>query len=349
MLRLNNSQSIFLDFLRLSAVQLVVLGHAINLYSNVKIEWLQNFAVVIFFILSGLVISYSTISKMNKRSYSFKEFFIERFSRIYVALIPCLIFILLLDWLSIYLYVGYEYYDSLNFTTFVANVLMLQDFPFQHLFTSLGSGRPLWTLAIEWWLYMAFGFLVIKFMNKFYWKYIPFFILCLIVPIYHIIGRGNSLTLFWIFGVIITLSIPYFYKLINSNILLLVSLLFFLFFIRLYIVHDSYDVACAILLSMIISLILIYLSRIEILEKKYASVKSINFVVSYSFTLYLIHYTILCFLGNSLLKYKISDFWKVVIGIVVCNVIAKLWAMPFEEKYKRVTYFLKKKLLTVCV
>jgi peptidoglycan/LPS O-acetylase OafA/YrhL len=341
MLRLNNSQSIFLDFLRLSAVQFVVLGHAINFFSKFKIEWLQNLAVVIFFILSGLVISYSTIYKMNNAAYSLKEYAIERFSRIYAALIPCLIFIVCLDWLSIYLYAGYQYHDSLTVTTFMANILMLQDFPFQHVFTSLGSGRPLWTLAIEWWMYMAFGFLVLKFMNKFSWRYLPLFLFCLIVPIYHIIGRGNSLTLFWIFGVIITISIPYFNKLINNNIYLLCSLFIFLFFIRLYVTKDSYDVACAILLSLIISLMLIYLSRIEVLNS-YVPVKSIKFAVKYSFTLYLIHYTILCFLGNLLSKYNISDVWKIIIGMVVCNIIAKLWAIYFEEKYKEITCFLKK-------
>ena len=50
---------------------------------------MQNIAVLIFFILSGFLITYSTLRKKTfARNYSIFNYFIDRFTRIYVAFIP---------------------------------------------------------------------------------------------------------------------------------------------------------------------------------------------------------------------------------------------------------------------
>lgn len=339
--KLNSSQSIFLDLLRFFAVQFVLIGHALDDLTLCRIEWLQNLSVVVFFILSGIVISYSTIQKTEK-GYSLKEYLIDRFSRIYVAYVPCLIFIFALDFAHIYLDASsYSYLLAINIKTFVGNLFMLQDFPFQHVITSFGSGRPLWTLAIEWWLYMIFGVLLLKFWSKFDLKYVPLLLLCSVVPIYHIIGRGNSLTLLWIFGVMVTMSIPYFYKARTKSLYWLFIIFSLLFIIRIGIKRDAYDLGCGILISFLIALVLIYLSKnkCEVHSKLQSVTKS---MVSYSFTLYLIHYSILDFI-TSMINHSRNQWLLLLITILLCNFVAKVLALYTEDKYKIFASFLKNK------
>ncbi|MGB1307441.1 MAG: acyltransferase family protein [Oceanihabitans sp.] len=173
--KLSYSSSVYLDIIRAVSSQLVVVGHAISflaifpLIQPPKFPYIQNIAVLVFFILSGFLISYSIFRKDN---YSFKEYFIDRFSRIYAGLIPSILVVFIIDYVNIKLNPeGYNYYNAFNIKTFIGNLFMLEDFPGQVLvtnqpITSFGSGRTLWTLAVEWWLYMAFGYFIIKIWRK---------------------------------------------------------------------------------------------------------------------------------------------------------------------------------------
>ena len=59
----------------------------------------------------------------------------------------------------------------------------MQMIPDTYYITSFGFGRPLWILAIEWWLYMLFGLLYFFYSQSFSWKYLP---LLLLITILHI-------------------------------------------------------------------------------------------------------------------------------------------------------------------
>ncbi len=213
MQRMNYTQSLSLDALRIFAVQLVLVGHALSYFNIFQFDAIQNSAVVLFFILSGIVISYSLFHKMEKDNYKFREFYIDRFSRIYTALIPSLIFIFIIDLIQIYYLQNenYRYYNALDIKTFIGNIFMLQDFPLiqiLHKFeissfglTSFASGRPLWTLAIEWWLYMSFGLIALHFTKSFSKRHLLILAVFMIVPLFNsFTGRGNALTLYWMGG-----------------------------------------------------------------------------------------------------------------------------------------------------
>lgn len=175
MLKINSIQSLTLDIIRVFAAQIVLFGYAISFFCiNSTMPYIQNMGVVIFFILSGLIISYILIHK-SKEGYSFKEFFIERFARIYSGLIPSLIFIAIIDGIIQLYNPDYYKYSDYDIKTFFANIFMLQDYYVGHYFeqlvpdsfkiTSFGSGRPLWTLAIEWWIYMFMGLIYFFLLN----------------------------------------------------------------------------------------------------------------------------------------------------------------------------------------
>ncbi len=211
--RLTEGSSLLLDLLRGLSAQAVLLGHALfffGIYGPGAAPGafvMQNFAVLVFFVLSGLLITYSTVNKIRRggADYGFTRYFIDRFSRIFVTLVPALLLIVVLDLVSRSLAPGkYLYDDSFDLPTFVGNLLMLQDFPKLPI-TSFGSGQTLWTLAIEWWIYLLFGWGLLRVLrptSPAWYDYAVLFPL-LIVPSWNFWGGdGHGLTLTWIFGAI---------------------------------------------------------------------------------------------------------------------------------------------------
>lgn len=135
--KLTNSNSIFLDLIRGVSAQIVVIGHGLSffeIFPVLQVPKMQNIAVLIFFLLSGFLITYSTIRKNN---YSFKNYFLDRFTRIYTAFIPAIIFVFLIDTLNKKINPSdYMFDKAFNLMTFLGNIFMLQDFPvFRYLKT----------------------------------------------------------------------------------------------------------------------------------------------------------------------------------------------------------------------
>ena len=171
-MKLKKEVSVFLDLIRGISAQLVLIGHLLSFYKVEGFEMdkgrfvMQNFGVVVFFILSGFLIMHSVSSK--KGNYGFSDFFVDRFSRIFIAFIPALFFILLCDVGTFYFDKAFIYRDADSVKNFVGNIFMLQDHPVfnygisrinpEFNISAFGSGRPLWSVAVEWWIYMFFGF-----------------------------------------------------------------------------------------------------------------------------------------------------------------------------------------------
>jgi peptidoglycan/LPS O-acetylase OafA/YrhL len=137
--------------------------------------------VLLFFVLSGLLISYSLRNKLDNPEYRFRNYFVDRFSRIYSGLLPAM---LLGTIITVVIYVtNYSYFMDLcsmqstpSVLNFAMTLGMLESFPvdfFNSLFSTFGLSFPLpdvtpfgfngilWTLVILWWLYMVFGWIVI--------------------------------------------------------------------------------------------------------------------------------------------------------------------------------------------
>jgi peptidoglycan/LPS O-acetylase OafA/YrhL len=180
---------------------------------------------------------------------------------------------------------------------------MLQEHPLfvGHLgiaFMSFGSARPFWTLAVEWWIYMFFGYVFLKILNKKAVNRADIAIALLfgIVPAYNLVnGRGNGLFAYWLFGAAVYLAT-------TRNLLkftagglkrsLLLSLLA-LAGIRLYLTRAEYEPIFAFILSLVFFL-LIELSSDMTVNGRVSGL--IRFGASYSYTLYLIHYSVFYFL-----------------------------------------------------
>ena len=104
-------------------------------------------AVMVFFIISGFVI-YLSIVTSNQNS--FFEYFVKRFRRIYPIFLLALV-------VSVLTCSADE--PTLNISTAIGNLFMLQDFEYGKpgvWFSPLGGNSSLWSLSYEWWFYMMF-------------------------------------------------------------------------------------------------------------------------------------------------------------------------------------------------
>lgn len=331
-MKLAEGSSLFLDLVRAGAAQMVVFGHAMsyfgvfNILHEPNIPWMQNIAVVLFFILSGFIISYTVAQRISVQpTYGFYDYFVERFSRIFSAFIPALVLVLLVDLVSRALAPdAYRYISGFDIRTFVANLFMLQDYPFSFFFdccTSFGSARPFWTIAVEWWIYMFYGFLVLVLSKHTSVKSLLIGVLLAVVPFFHAtLGRGNGLAIVWFFGVIMYLLITdgRMFKVGNSVKVLVILLSLFAAAFRSAVVGmKAYDPIFAFLLALALIYCVDIFSSITF-PSVIATIIKVG--AGYSFTLYLLHYTILDFLDVHF-KY-VNSYLLFAIGLIVSNVLS---------------------------
>jgi len=179
-LALTPSGSAHLDLIRAAAAWAVMWGHLRGLFfvdfpqvarHSVwlgSIYFLTGFghqAVMVFFVLSGFFISSAILKRHATRSWSWRDYAIDRSSRLYVVLIPGLMLGLLWDELGSHRFAATGLYthplmnlgyaaarEGLTLKDFAGNILFLQTI----LCRTFGSNAPLWSLANEFWYYVLF-------------------------------------------------------------------------------------------------------------------------------------------------------------------------------------------------
>ena len=162
-----------LDFLRGLASLGVLVGHSswiIGLEDlGINTILVQDFSVAIFLSLSGFVIG------INYKPYTFefKDYVSKRFIRIFPLFFTCLLLTFILDFIRFKLsFVNNHFESSTNLSSFITSTLLLDHFFLLQYFTpgskinlmfeEFGSNRVLWTLSLEWSIYMLYGFLFSK-------------------------------------------------------------------------------------------------------------------------------------------------------------------------------------------
>jgi len=351
---LSQGNSMLINILRLFAAEMVLFGHSIrylDLFPRLNPPYMgaiENFSVIILFVISGFLIFYSLD---KKKDMTFKSFFLNRFSRIYSALIPCLILIVLLDFINLkYFNYQLKYQNAFNFKTLLGNIFMLQDLPIRTIngvtlkifnfnllnfnnLTSFGSARPLWTVAIEWYIYLFYGYFYLimikkKKLNISNWV---IFFLVSIVPLSNVItGRGNGLLLYWLAGGTVFYLIKNISGKFNVQVFIFLGLLSFCFaFLDTLPIADYYDTKFVLLFSLSFFLFLVAFKDNES-KLVIKTNKILKKFTKYSYTLYLIHYSIIDLLVQ-ILKAE-NKYIVLVICIITSNIVA-LIMYGFGEKY----------------
>ncbi|MDB5405590.1 MAG: Acyltransferase family protein [Rhodospirillales bacterium] len=367
--QLNSAQRVFLDFVRGGAAVLVLLGHSAHYFwkdSLLASGTAQALGVFVFFLISGFLISLSVFQKHSDRGYRFTEYFIDRFCRIYCVLLPALIFVAVLDGM-VRGAPEYEWHRDYNLQTWIANLFMLQDFPlFQTLrrlgfhdnpwfVSEFGSARPFWTISIEWWIYMLFGAVVLRWLrdgHKLGALAILVLALVAIEPIYYFVGGYDQcLGLLWLTGMaasILYLRLPQIteqwpqfddarwlriFLVIAGGALVAMAG-------RLFANHaEVSELQFGLFLGIFIFGLLFACSASRFTVPKSIE-RGVGFVAGYSYSLYLTHHTILEFLSVRL-SGEVANaalFWM---AIVMSNVVAIGFWYLFERHHRQMARFLK--------
>jgi peptidoglycan/LPS O-acetylase OafA/YrhL len=353
-LHFSKNNSILLNVIRFVSAELVVLAHIEEYFPSANLTLLRNagnFSVGLFFILSGMLIATSAWNKRIKSAdYGFKAFFLDRFSRIYAALVPALAIVFLTD------YLNFKIFDvqliNIDLQTLAGNLLMLQEYPLidhatyivnkpwfdEFRFSFFGSDLPLWTLAIEWWLYLFFGWIaLVKFKLKRKWIFIA--LLLAVVPVYQLIigsRMGPGVPLIWFFGV----GMAHLLKQEQKHFMFLKSTISIFAFTILFGVLYWFDywflAVFAFGIALYGLLCVLQQKRVETNSSKFQVV--INFLADYSFTLYLVHYSLLGLLTNFI---SFNAVWiDIIVLFLIVNIVSILVAEPFEKKHKLIRKYL---------
>ena len=325
---LDVGQQTILDLFRITAAIFVLLGHSFSLYhctifkDQTYFPYLQNIGVVMFFLLSGFLTVYSLEKHNMNHQYSFSRFFQHKAYRIAKEYYPGLLIIAIIDAISISMNGSlYEYLQEFSVKEFIGNALMLQNMGpagiLGRFFTTFGSGRPLWTLAIEWWFYMLLGSLYFSLRNRekvSLSKMLLLGLFLLMSSAYIIAGRGGGLGFVFALGVLSY----YIYKLISRKTAkFLFACSFMLYILYGLAFKEAYTVYSFIILWLIFTSS-IRMGSNSVCQKR----KSVlSFVSKSTFMLYLVHYSVIYFLVISNISWCYqAKFW---VGII-CSVLLSL-------------------------
>ena len=150
--------STFLDALRIFAASAVFLGHT-------NFKWFfgstslgpkngQDY-VIVFFVLSGFVIAWSTD---RKKDYLFNQYLFDRITRLWSVVIPALTIGFILDKLGNWIHP--ETYQNILATSHLEAKFILSGlFLHESWFYSIrpGSNGPFWSISYEFFYYLIFG------------------------------------------------------------------------------------------------------------------------------------------------------------------------------------------------
>ena len=196
--------SAILDGWRGIAAQTVCVGHGLGYLADGALPWLSpDIAVFVFFCLSGFVITYSCVVKGARGGYGLPEYMLDRFSRIFIVFVPAVLF----AFVAAPAIGNYDFSNNLAKPAIdlLTNLTMLglpQPFnaiaipvPFADIYA------PGWTVMVEWWIYVTFGLLFLAKRTGVVW------VLCLLfagfVPAMYLVHPAFSgMTGMWIGGAV---------------------------------------------------------------------------------------------------------------------------------------------------
>jgi peptidoglycan/LPS O-acetylase OafA/YrhL len=190
-------QSDLLDLARWLAAFLVVMEHARSFifrsYGSASqagvlgkafyfITGFGHSAVMVFFVMSGFLVGGKVLERFAQRSFYWRKYAVDRCSRLYAVYVLALLAGAALDYLGWHylnrygLYdwscptriavVNHDFHASLTPAVFGVNIIMCQTI----LGPVFGSNGPLWSLANEFWYYLAAPLLFALFFTQALWR-----------------------------------------------------------------------------------------------------------------------------------------------------------------------------------
>nr|WP_298728868.1 acyltransferase [uncultured Steroidobacter sp.] len=349
--------STYLDALRAAGANLVIASHVMALYFGIRDPYsLGNLGVAVFFLLSGFLIMQSMLNWLNRPEPRLAGFLADRVARIMTPYVPALVLIALLNLTLIHTNHSQGGANT-GVLSFLGNLLLLQDHAvFQGLeFAGIdlswrirpyNSAEPFWTVAIEMWIYVSMGlffFCLLKRESINRWLGVALVAVAAPVLIWNAAaGGGKSLSLIWLLGGIAGYLFHLWRANGYSNIRGVATAVGAFSTLALLgrsgkIGFQPFDVQTAILMAMIMFSVLALLISIQRVPPMLRG--SVKFLASYSYSLYLIHNTVLIIVLEHV---NFERTWSnVALAVVAAHGCAYLLYLTFERHYRIVGRWLR--------
>jgi len=322
----NYRWSTHLDLLRGLASLLVFIGHVRLLffieYSEISnpsflikrlvfLTGLGHQSVMIFFVLSGFFISASVLRTIQQKKWSWTNYLITRLTRLYIVLIPALLLSSCWDFLGIKIFgTGQDsFYGEKFHNGHLATYKILENFTFQNflgtiaflqtIFVDLfGSNKAVWSLAYEFWYYILFPLIILLFWVKSL-KLRVFYAVLTSAILLMVGSEVRIYFLVWLMGALINIC-PTSKFINNKNILNSLTLLSILMLFMALVVAprilSSREIGDFLIgISTAVMIYFVVNNRSQIRQEG-AYEKLSKGLAGCSYTLYLVHMPILCFI-----------------------------------------------------
>jgi peptidoglycan/LPS O-acetylase OafA/YrhL len=352
---ISSGQRHYLDFARVVAVNLVFIEHlcAINGYKSDYHFGMMG--VVIFFLLSGFLIYTAAANRMQRPGEQFFPFLIDRAARIFSPLLPCIFVVAILNYFVELGDWGLTGVKRGALALF-GNVTLLFDYPLFHILSRITGSeayriRPyntteqFWTIPIEFWTYIIFAFFIFVLCrgerpNKLI--AVPLFAIAFPVVFYNsFAGPGLALTLIWTMGATAAYLWVNNHKKEKYNFYLGLAILMWGVAGGFGRVSKAgfieFDLQYCLFISMCTFGIFVMLTGAS--PKMHPLYRALTFFSSYSYSLYLVHNTIIIVLQ----RYGPDDFvTKAALSVIFSHVIAIAFYFCFERFHYNVAGWMKK-------
>lgn len=327
--RQRSSQSVHLDAIRGLAAVAVALSHVRMLFfvdyeavrsKNTAIKCLYmatglgHSAVIVFFVLSGYFISASVLRTYREKRWTWREYIVNRLARLYTVLAPAMLLCALWDNLGIRLFGCNSVYGNsamthsapicskVDATTWFGNLFYLQGITVP----VYGSNSPLWSLSYEFWYYLLFPALLFALGGAIPWRQRLGYALFAVATLFFI-GKGVALNfLIWLMGFEVFILRPV--RILGRGYVTIGAIVLFVLTLiacRFHVFGET--IAADFLLSASFSALLISIvnGREQVLSPIYEKIAV--FLSKISYTLYLVHFPILCLLSAILVR---RNLWQ---------------------------------------
>ena len=354
--KLGPASSSFLDLCRGLSASIVLLAHAQSIFHiETGLPILGGLGVVIFFLLSGFLITISLTRHLQKDNSEFHVFLSDRIARIATPFIPVLLIVAILNLFLVQGHWGQPTGANKGLYALVGNALFLADYPmFQVIYNRwdiaayyirpYNSAEPFWTVPIELWIYIFVG--LASFIALGRRKINPVlasagFILSAPVIIWNsFAGGAGSLTLIWFLGAafgilwIILQRLPAI-KLEWVGLAFLFYGLVCLVGRILKVSFNPYEVQTAVFIASTIFGISFFLQPLTSENRVFGKIA--RGLASYSYSLYLVHNTVIVIIYEHS-RARFEDF---ICAIVIAHFFAVLSYYLFERWHKRISIMIR--------
>lgn len=341
--------------LRVFATFLVVFGHAASFFGAFtwtqwpQLPYIQSTAVILFFCISGYTIAWVCDTNPVRDWAGLKSFAFDRYVRLAVPLIPALVLFGIAD--ATWIWQWSPYNASLTLWDALGNALFLQNMSVHSPYGAwsfnvepLGTNRPLWTLSLEFWIYVLFGALHALVFSRdprgSGLLVLVGLLSAIFVAPWFLTGHGAGLPMVWFFGAFVylaqrrigTLS-PWFRVLTGAAAAICIAALAYPPLWSM----PEYGTEYLVLVPLAFACLMLCFLRVQL---PVHALRAVSFLGGFCYTVYLTHYPIQ-FVAARFLPPSATS---VVIVTVACFAFGWLFSLPFEAQYKQIRAALRQRL-----